>query len=54
MFKVISKIFFIVILMRIITMVGNVAHGPMKSIIIIALLVLGLRMVFSKKAERDD
>ncbi len=53
MLKIIGKIILAVILLRIITMVGLVAHGPMKAIIIIALLVLGARMVFSKNTDKD-
>ncbi len=54
MFNTIRKIFFAVVLLRVIAMVGNVIHGPMKSIIIIILLVLGARMVFSKRTDNED
>lgn len=54
MFNIIRKVFFAVVLMRVIAMVGNVLHGPMKGIIIIILLVLGARMVFSKKTNTED
>lgn len=54
MFNTISKIFCAVVLLRIIAMVGDVIHGPMKSIIVIILLVLGARMVFSKKDDSED
>ena len=54
MFKVIRKIFFAVVLLRLFSMVGDVVHGPMKTFICIALLVCGIRMIFSKDADESD
>lgn len=51
MFKVIRKIFFAVVLLRLFSMVGDVVHGPMKTFICIALLVCGIRMIFSKEED---
>ena len=52
MFKIIRKIFFVLVILRIIAMAANVADGPMKAMLILGLLVLGGRMVFAK--DTDD
>ena len=51
MLKVIRKIFFAIVLLRVIAMVADVAHGPVKVIGIVALLFCGIRMVFSKDTD---
>jgi hypothetical protein len=53
MFNVIRKIFFAVVILRIIATM-NRFDGPFKYIAIIALLFLGIRMVFAKRADPDD
>ena len=53
MFKVISKIFFALVILRVIAAM-NRFDGPFKYIAIIAMLVLGIRMVFAKRADPDD
>ena len=54
MLNIIRKIFFAVILLRVIAMVAEVAHGPLKAIGIIALLFCGIRMVFSKETDGSE
>ena len=53
MFKVISKIFFALVILRVIAAM-NRFDGPFKYIAIIALLVLGIRTVFAKNTDTDD
>lgn len=50
MFKTISKIFFAVAIVRVIAAM-NRFDGPFKYIAIIAFLILGIRMVFSRERE---
>ena len=51
MVNIIRKVFFAVILLRVIAMIAEVAHGPVKIIGIVALLFCGIRMVFSKETD---
>ena len=53
MFKVISKIFFALVILRVIGAM-NRFDGPFKYIVIIALLVLGIRTLFAKRTDPDD
>lgn len=53
MFKVISKIFFALVILRVIGAM-NRFDGPFKYIAIIALLVLGFRTLFGKHTDPDD
>ena len=53
MFKVISKIFFALVILRV-NGAMNRFDGPFKYIEIIALLVLGFRTLFGKSTDPDD
>ena len=53
MFKVIGKIIFAFVLMRVIVAM-NRFDGPIKYIAIIAMLVLGFRTLFGKRTDPDD
>ena len=53
MFKVISKVFFALVILRVIAAM-NRFDGPLKYIAIIALLVLGIRTLFGKRTDPDD
>ena len=50
MFKVISKVFLAVVILRVIVAM-NRFDGPFKYIAIIALLILGIRTLFSREGE---
>lgn len=54
MFKIIKKIIFVVILVRILGILANVTPGPAKTIAILGIVVLGVREVFSKNADIGD
>lgn len=53
MFKVISKGFFALVILRVIAAM-NRFDGPLKYIAIIALLVLGIRTLFGNRNNLDD
>ena len=51
MFKIIKKVFFVLVIMRLLSMGANLPNGPLKGIFIIAMLVLGVRTVFAKDTD---
>lgn len=54
MLNTIRKIFFAVILLRVITMIAEVFHGPLKVVGIVALLFCGTRMMFTKEYDGSE
>lgn len=54
MLNMIRKIFFVVILLRVTTMIAEVIHGPLKVVGIVALLFCGTRMVFTKEHDGSE
>ena len=51
MFKIIQKVFFALVIMRLLSMGANLPNGPLKGIFIIAMIVLGVRTVFAKDTD---
>lgn len=53
MFNIIRKVFIIVVLLRVLVMVADVAHGPVRIITIFCLIICGIRFIFSKESDGD-
>lgn len=51
MFNILKKIIIAILLLRILAMIANVMHGPMRAIVVVALLFCGIRFVFSKDTD---
>lgn len=53
MLNIIRKVFIVVVLLNILPKVANAIHGPMRFVVVIALLACGFRAVFSKENDGD-
>ena len=54
MLNVIRKVFFALVIMRLLVIGKDLPSGPVKGIFIIGMLVLGVRMLFSKETDGED
>lgn len=54
MLKIIRKVFFALVILRLLAIGNELPSGPLKGIFIISMLILGVRMLFSKKTDGKD
>lgn len=54
MFKIIQKVFFALVIMRLLAIGNNLPSGPVKLIFILGLLILGVRTIFAKNTDGDN
>lgn len=52
MLKIIRKVFFALVILRLLAIGNDLPSGPLKGIFIISMLILGVRMLFSKKTKK--